>query len=402
MFMREAYDMARFAVGQTAGNPAVGAIVVNKTSLEILGKGFTGMPGEPHAEVMAIQDAILSHGKDALQDAALYVTLEPCTFKGRTPACTTVIAKTGIREVVADYKDFHPKVNGKSVTRLKNNQIDCRLLHTDPAFTEEAWFTSGAFAHKQLNGRARIIVKWAQGPGGVLAPVNGASGPISSAEGLEAMHRLRGLYPAILATPGAVKHDMPRLTSRPLSNRLNYKGSLPYLSRLLKIYEQKLPISARRTQPIRFFWMPRISEQFSTDKRKQFLNVQKGTGGRYILLTSEKKDYELFKRAHHETRLIENDIDHVIQVVSEYEINEIMIETGPTMADLWVQKADALMIFISQKELNWAKDKKSRSFHFSRMIDRGNFGFISENTGFSGVGNLFFDQTELQLWLRKQ
>ncbi|MCD6292607.1 MAG: bifunctional diaminohydroxyphosphoribosylaminopyrimidine deaminase/5-amino-6-(5-phosphoribosylamino)uracil reductase, partial [Deltaproteobacteria bacterium] len=69
--MQAALGLARKALGLTAPNPMVGAVVV--ADGEIVGRGFHPRAGEPHAEVFALNDA----GERAL-NAELFVTLEPC------------------------------------------------------------------------------------------------------------------------------------------------------------------------------------------------------------------------------------------------------------------------------------------------------------------------------------
>src|SRR5215210_9424637 len=69
-FMRRALALAQHGWGQTAPNPMVGAVVVREG--EIVGEGWHGRYGGPHAEVEALRAA----GEHA-RGATLYVTLEP-------------------------------------------------------------------------------------------------------------------------------------------------------------------------------------------------------------------------------------------------------------------------------------------------------------------------------------
>ena len=78
----------------------VGALLVRRG--EILGRGWHRRAGEPHAEIEALRDAE-RRGHDA-RGATLYVTLEPCSTRGRTPPCTDAILAAGIRRVVVGAK----------------------------------------------------------------------------------------------------------------------------------------------------------------------------------------------------------------------------------------------------------------------------------------------------------
>jgi diaminohydroxyphosphoribosylaminopyrimidine deaminase/5-amino-6-(5-phosphoribosylamino)uracil reductase len=60
----------------------VGAVVVDRDGV-VVGQGRHRKTGEPHAELVALDEA----GERA-RGATLYVTLEPCCHFGRTPPCT--------------------------------------------------------------------------------------------------------------------------------------------------------------------------------------------------------------------------------------------------------------------------------------------------------------------------
>ena len=54
-YMNEAIALARQAIGRTAPNPSVGAVVVKDG--HIVGRGFHPKAGKPHAEVYALEEA---------------------------------------------------------------------------------------------------------------------------------------------------------------------------------------------------------------------------------------------------------------------------------------------------------------------------------------------------------
>ena len=66
--------------GRTSPNPRVGAVIMRKG--QIIATGYHHRAGEAHAEVDA-----LARASGPLGDATLYVTLEPCNHRGRTPPC---------------------------------------------------------------------------------------------------------------------------------------------------------------------------------------------------------------------------------------------------------------------------------------------------------------------------
>ena len=119
-FMWAALSEARKALGQTSPNPAVGAILVTKK--RIIARGHHRQAGKPHAEIECLRSV---RGKIP-QDATLYVTLEPCSTKGRTGACTDEIIRAGIKSVVIGATDPNPRHRGAGIEVLSNAGIEVR------------------------------------------------------------------------------------------------------------------------------------------------------------------------------------------------------------------------------------------------------------------------------------
>ena len=72
--------VARRMLGRTAPNPAVGAVIADEATGEVIARGWTQPGGRPHAEAHALARA----GARA-RGQTMYVTLEPCSHHGRTP-----------------------------------------------------------------------------------------------------------------------------------------------------------------------------------------------------------------------------------------------------------------------------------------------------------------------------
>src|ERR1700687_272758 len=119
--MRLAIDEAELARGTTGDNPWVGCVIVNSHG-EILAKGHTQGPGEDHAEIAAARSA-KAHGR-VIQGATMYSTLEPCSFHGRTPACSRVIVEHRLARVVFGMRDPNPRVDGAGAQILKDAGIE--------------------------------------------------------------------------------------------------------------------------------------------------------------------------------------------------------------------------------------------------------------------------------------
>lgn len=52
-------------------------------------------------------------------DISAYVTLEPCSFHGRTPSCAKALAKSGIKTLFVGLLDPDPRNNGKGLRILE-------------------------------------------------------------------------------------------------------------------------------------------------------------------------------------------------------------------------------------------------------------------------------------------
>lgn len=116
-WMRLAIAEGELARGTTGDNPWVGCLIVSEGG-ELLGRGHTLGPGEDHAEIAAARDA---HARGcSVVGAILYSTLEPCSFHGRTPACSKAIAERGIARIVIGMRDPHPRVDGEGARILRD------------------------------------------------------------------------------------------------------------------------------------------------------------------------------------------------------------------------------------------------------------------------------------------
>ena len=118
-YMNLALDLARSREGLTGTNPSVGCIIVKHD--KIISVGQTSYNGRPHAEVNAIKNSI-----EDLNDATMYVTLEPCSHHGVTPPCTSSIMRSKLKEVIYSVIDIDQRVKGKTYKILKSKKIKVR------------------------------------------------------------------------------------------------------------------------------------------------------------------------------------------------------------------------------------------------------------------------------------
>lgn len=113
--MRAAIREAERARGSTGDNPWVGCVIVDAAG-QVVATGHTQGPGEDHAEIVAMRLARQS-GAD-LGRSTMYSTLEPCSFHGRTPACSRAVIAAGVPRIVTGIRDPNPRVDGVGVRIL--------------------------------------------------------------------------------------------------------------------------------------------------------------------------------------------------------------------------------------------------------------------------------------------
>ena len=119
-FMREALAEGRKALPACLPNPPVGCVLVRAD--RVIARGFTQPPYQNHAEAMA-----LSQIEGDAADICAYVTLEPCSFQGRTPSCAHALVAAGIERVVIGILDQDPRNNGAGVAVLLRAGVTVKL-----------------------------------------------------------------------------------------------------------------------------------------------------------------------------------------------------------------------------------------------------------------------------------
>jgi len=118
MFMREALQLARRA--ESEGEVPVGAVVV--VEREIVGRGFNQPIGQKdptaHAEILALREAALAAGNYRLENAEMFVTLEPCIM------CAGALVQARVRRLVFGGRDLR-----FGAVRSKFRLADSELLN---------------------------------------------------------------------------------------------------------------------------------------------------------------------------------------------------------------------------------------------------------------------------------
>ena len=203
-WMDEALDLARQGLGRTSPNPGVGAVIVKDG--EVVGHGFHIYARKKHAEIVALEEA----GERAL-GSTVYVTLEPCSFEGRTPPCADALVKAGVARVVAAMEDPNPRVAGQGFRRLREAGINVEVAED---YSDAAAQLNEAYIHSMQTGRPLVTLKAALTLDGKIAAPDDNTGWITSERARAHVQKIRHLADAILTGIGTVLADDCLLTDR--------------------------------------------------------------------------------------------------------------------------------------------------------------------------------------------
>ncbi|HEX3431688.1 MAG TPA: bifunctional diaminohydroxyphosphoribosylaminopyrimidine deaminase/5-amino-6-(5-phosphoribosylamino)uracil reductase RibD [Rhizomicrobium sp.] len=202
--MRHALGLAARGLGRVAPNPAVGCVIVSRHG-RIVGRGWTGRGGRPHAETIALAQA-----GAAARGATAYVTLEPCAHQGETPPCADSLIQAGIARVVAATTDPDRRVSGRGFDRLREAGIDVRT----PLLESEATALNLGFFLCIRANRPFVTLKIAASVDGRTASAGGESRWITGEQARRFGHLLRATHDAVLVGIETALSDDPLLTCR--------------------------------------------------------------------------------------------------------------------------------------------------------------------------------------------
>ncbi len=203
--MRLALGLAGRGLGRVWPNPAVGCVIV--AGGRVVGRGWTGDGGRPHAETLALAQA-----GAAAKGATVYVTLEPCAHHGQTPPCADALVRAGVARVVVALGDPDPRVNGAGLEWLRQAGIavETCLLEREAAALQRGFLTRVAL------GRPMVTLKLAASLDGRIATATGESRWITGPEARRLVHGLRARHDAVLVGAGTARRDDPSLDVRGL------------------------------------------------------------------------------------------------------------------------------------------------------------------------------------------
>jgi diaminohydroxyphosphoribosylaminopyrimidine deaminase/5-amino-6-(5-phosphoribosylamino)uracil reductase len=328
--MRRALELAELGRYSSQPNPRVGCVIARGE--EVVGEGSHLLAGQAHAEVNALKMA-----DEKARGAIAYVTLEPHCFHGKTPPCTDALIKAGVKRVVCGALDPNPKVHGEGIRQLLAAGIETQ----SGLLEQQARELNAGFEKRMRTGQPRVIVKLAASLDGRTALANGASRWITGEEARADVQRLRAESGAVVTGVNTVLMDDPQLNVREPS--IDTRGRQP----LKVILDSKLraPTSAR------IFLDGSVLIATAPE------NVQKGVV-RYGKAT-QLFGVNLDDRGH-------IDLRDALTELGRRECNDVLIESGPTLAGRVVAEglADVLVVYVAPVALG---DSARPLLHLPRL-----------------------------------
>ena len=232
-YMRLAIELARKGEGYTNPNPMVGAVIVKDG--KVIAGGYHHRYGDLHAErdslknfsegifedelkKLCVSEDIPFNEKAAghagteglIEDATMYVTLEPCCHTGKQPPCTEAIVEAGIKHVVIGSRDPNPLVHGKGVAFLRDHGVEV----TEDFLRDECDALNPVFFKYISEKIPYVVLKYAMTADGKIATATGESKWITGEDARFEVQRMRHRYMAIMAGIGTVLADDPMLNVR--------------------------------------------------------------------------------------------------------------------------------------------------------------------------------------------
>lgn len=314
--MARALQLAARGLSGARPNPRVGCVLVKAG--RVIGEGWHGYAGGPHAEVVALRAA----GMNA-RGATCYVTLEPCRHQGRTGPCTMALIDAGVRTVVAAIEDPNPRMAGQGLAVLR-----AAGLHTRAGLlAAEAERLNAGFLRRMRGGGPYVRVKVGASLDGRVALPGGDSQWITSAAARRDVQHWRARSCAVVTGVGTVLADDPRLSVR-----------------------DPAALEGLREQPLRVVLDTRLrmppQARLLSEPGRVLIYTVVAEGERAQELRAAGAEIETVPVQHGRM-----DLNAMLQRLAQREINEVWVEAGPRLTGAFLQArlADELIAYVAPK-----------------------------------------------------
>tara|TARA_B100000963_G_scaffold358333_1_gene382743 strand:- start:12 stop:1112 length:1101 start_codon:yes stop_codon:yes gene_type:complete len=322
----------------------VGCVIVKNN--KIIGQGFYEKYGGPHAEINAINDVKRKYKTNylsKLSGSEIFVTLEPCSKKGKTGACVSELKKYDFKRIIIGTKDFTQNgINnlqraGYKVKNLNNQQ--CQALNE-------------SFFHKIKFKKPFIKAKVAMSRDYKSVFASKQRKWITGVPARNDVQTLRAEADIILTGAGTINNDNPSMNVR----------------------SKKIIANKNFIQPERYVFSNSLELNWSAP----FFKLP----GKKVVVSSKKnlpklaqgiKDISLMNLKKNDDSLCSKDF---IKRISKLNINNILIEAGPKLLGSFGDHdlIDEYIFYISQEKLGnkasyFYEGNKQFNFFDNKLFD---------------------------------
>ena len=320
-FISKAVSLALKGKFNTKPGVNVGCVIVKNN--KIIGQGFYEKYGGAHAEINAINQVKRKYKKNyvsQLSDSDIYVTLEPCSKKGKTGACVDELKKYDFKRIVIGAKD--PTQNGFKNLQLAGYEVI--NLNSQQCLT-----LNESFLHKAKFKKPFVRAKIAMSSDHKSVMSSKQRKWITGIPARNDVQTLRAEADIILTGAGTINEDNPSMNVR----------------------SKKIIANKNFIQPERYVF----SNNLELNWTAPFFKLP----GKKVVVTSKKNlprlprginDIALMRLKKNSDSLSSKDF---IKKISKLNINNILIEAGPKLLGSFgdYNLIDEYIFYISQEKL---------------------------------------------------
>ena len=347
-FITKAIALATKGKFYTKPGVNVGSIIVKNQ--KIIGQGYYKGYGGPHAEINAINDVKNKYKKNflsKLSGSEIYVTLEPCSRKGKTGACVDELKKYDFKRIIIGSRD----PTQKGLESLRKAGFEVKSLND-----QSCEDLNLGFLHKAKFNKPFIRAKIAMSADHKSVFLTKKRKWITGIPARNDVQCLRAESDIILTGSGTINRDSPSMNVR------------------LK----KIVASKAFNQPKRYVF----SKDLAIDWNAPFFNLP----GQKVVVTSKQS---LPKSA----RKIKNlsllsckskgrflDPQNFIEKISKFQINNILLESGPNLLGSFgdANLIDEFIFYISSEKLGSQAEYFYKSRNKINFFDNKQFVIVEE------------------------
>ena len=301
-------------------NPAVGSLIVSNET--VIAEGWHEKAGQDHAEIMALKNA----GADA-RGGTVYVTLEPCSFTGKTGPCCDALIAAGIQRLVYGMVDPNPRVASQGLEKIRAAGITV----DGPVLEQACSALNPGFIKNMQQGLPYVRCKLAMSLDGRTAMASGESKWITGTAARVDVQRYRAVSGAVISGIETIIADDPGLDVRNESLRCEQPLRVIVDSRLRISPEAKTLHSPGKVL---------LATAISSDDVISKKHAAIANNNVSILSCADGKGRV--------------DLEKLLRILaSEYQCNDLLIESGAELAGAMLSAGliDEVLTYIAPKLL---------------------------------------------------